>query len=149
MIYNRTSGSTGPNDTIAATTIISTVTVSSTASVSTPTPAPAPSSAKNTAAAVGAGVGVPMSFALLAALGLLWRQRKYRVGLEEKSDAWEKKYAALEKMKSVRHEGQCLREGGSGHQLEDTGTDYQLDDTGINEADDITNLNLFEMEGTR
>ena len=75
VIFNRTSASTGPNNTVAQASGSTTVTASSSASAGT--------CQKGTCheAAVGAGVGVPLGVALMAALAALWwvtRQHKRR-----------------------------------------------------------------------
>lgn len=66
IIFNRTSGSTGSNNTIS----VATVTVTA-----TPNPPPQTTSSNNEAA-VGAGIGVPLGVLLAASLVLLWTQRK-------------------------------------------------------------------------
>lgn len=127
IIYNRTSGATLPiNDDIAAVKIsstlpiksdIATVTVSATATITT-TPSSSTicdispcSSSKPTA--VGVGVGVPFGLALLAALGIIWRQRSRA---RSEARAWEKKYDEIRREKrgdSTGVEGQ-LQELGHG-----------------------------------
>lgn len=99
---------------------------------------------------MGAGVGLPLGLAVLVALGLLWKQRKYRIRLEQRSDAWEMRYAALEKMKGLTYGDGGTREVGLGYRPEeDTRMRYQLHDTCINEADGAAHSNLYEMGGVR
>ena len=94
VINNRTSGSTGPNDT----------TPSSPGAATTVTASPSSSATKSsssTEAAIGAGVGVPLGIALLGALALLWRQRAHEQTLKKKVEAWEEKYEALARAKGM------------------------------------------------
>ena len=94
VINNRTSGSTGPNDTSSAPVITVTITAFP--------PTPSASSHSFTEAAVGAGVGVPLGLALLGALGLLAAQRRREKEWKGKVDAWEIKYEALARMREVK-----------------------------------------------
>ena len=97
VINNRTSGSTGPNDT----------TPSSPGATTTVTASPSSSSSKSsssTEAAIGAGVGVPLGIALLGALALLWRQRALEKTLKRKVETWEEKYEALARAKGLEYQ---------------------------------------------
>ena len=88
VINNRTSGSTGPNDTTCANTTATTTVVAK--------PSGSPSGSSSSAkTAIGAGVGVPLGVALLGALAIIWRQRGHEQRLKKKVEAWEGKYEAL------------------------------------------------------
>ena len=107
IIYNRTSGSTLPNDSETITVTISyTATPTTTLdSSSDPTHHNSPSSSNKTTA-VGLGVGVPLGTALLGTLILLWGQR---TRARREARAWEEKYDELRK--NEKHEGMNRVEG--------------------------------------
>ena len=111
VIYNRTTGSTSPNNMDVITVNLSsstqvTVTVPSTTAPRTITTIsskplayanPPPSSKKSTK--VGLGVGVPLGLASLGILGLLWRQRTRELGARTEARTWKEKYDELKKEK--------------------------------------------------
>ena len=111
VIFNRTSGSTSPNDSdTSSITILSTatVTVSSGTALSTAETDPSDntiqqthdtSSSSKKSTAIGVGVGVPCGLALLGAMGLLWRQRARELDARREARDWEEKYTALLKSK--------------------------------------------------
>lgn len=106
VIFNRTSGSTFPNNTNNATVIITaTATVMTTTKILASSPGPiesisssvsvSPSSSRSSStkeAAIGAGMGGALGIALLIALIMLWRLRKEKQGLTQNADTWERKY---------------------------------------------------------
>ena len=106
VIFNRTSGSTFPNNTNDATVVITaTATVTTTATTLASNSGPiesisssvsvSPSSSQSSLAkeaAIGAGVGGALGIALLIALLMLWRLRKQKQGLTKNVDTWERKY---------------------------------------------------------
>lgn len=108
VIFNRTSGSTSPNNTNDAPF---TVTVTSTASVSVSPPASnspsntPPSSSSGKDAAVGAGVSGLLGLAFLITLGLLWRQRRQKQSLRKDVETWEEKYARSMEVTTVDLDG--------------------------------------------
>ncbi|CAF9935013.1 MAG: hypothetical protein ALECFALPRED_006213 [Alectoria fallacina] len=103
VIFNRTSGSTSPNNTNAVTV---TVTATTTESVSNPSSVRNTSSlASNREAATGAGVGVPLGLALLVTLGLLWRQIKHAQSLKNDVQTWESRYGELIRTKTSDFSG--------------------------------------------
>ena len=129
VVYNRTSGSTDPNITSAATIITSTVTRTAAAlssncdhATTAPTTASVLSSRTDQAAivnataaalcsnndevAIGVAVGAFLGLALLAFLGLLWRQRKRERIMKDKISAMEEKYEVLAKMKNEKNRDQ-------------------------------------------
>ncbi|CAD6582014.1 MAG: hypothetical protein ASARMPRED_000758 [Alectoria sarmentosa] len=139
VINNRTSGSTAPNDTSAAATLIgtSTMTATSTASV-----AAGSTSSSRDQAAIGAGVGVPLGLALLAALAMLWRQRRRERDLKVKAETWEKRYDALAKAKGLDYrEDDALMQRGK------DGPRHQLEDARIEELDGSRARDVHEMAG--
>lgn len=141
MINNRTSGSTLPNDTSAAATIIGTSTSTATATFTAGAAAGSSSSSKDQAA-IGAGVGVPLGLALLGALAMLWRQRRREQGLKMKAEGWEKRYDALVRTKGVAYgEDNALMQQGKG------GPWYQLEDARIEELDGSRARDVHEMAG--
>ena len=97
VIFNRTSGSTSPNNTNTATTVTVTAaatittTGSSVALASSPSDCPSSPSSKKEVA-IGAGIGVPLGLAFLVALALCWIQRgrvqqlRKDVGIREGKD---------------------------------------------------------------
>ena len=111
IIYNRTSGSTGQNNTAADPTSTTTSTITVTASASDQsicfTASPGASSASvscastSNDAAIGAGVGVPLGVALIGALALLWRQHTHEQRLKKKIERWEEKYEVLARTKGA------------------------------------------------
>ncbi|CAD6584900.1 MAG: hypothetical protein ASARMPREDX12_001783 [Alectoria sarmentosa] len=110
VIFNRTSGSTDPNNnkialvTVTSTAVFNTVTatdkalVSSTNSPSINDTLSSPSISRRDAA-IGAGMGVPLGLALIVTLGLLWRQRGHQQSLKKDVQTWEGRYRELEKTK--------------------------------------------------
>ena len=92
VIFNRTSGSTFPNNTNTATV---TVTAAATGTVSAAALASAlncPSSSSRREIAIGTGIGVPLGLAFLIALTLLWRQSGRIWDLTKDVQAWERRY---------------------------------------------------------
>ena len=102
MIFNRTSGSTSPDNTTV--TFTSTVTLAgatihsvttSTATAAAGTAASPPPLTVHREATVGVAVGVSLGLALLGSVAMLWRQRREAKGLREEKKNWEEKYIAL------------------------------------------------------
>ena len=108
VIFNRTSGSTLPNNTddntvviTATATVTTTVTtvasslnpIMSTSSSASASVSPATSQQSSSAkeVAIGAGVGGALGLALLIASILLWRLRKQKQGLAKDVRTWEDK----------------------------------------------------------
>ena len=119
VIFNRTSGSTSPNNSeISTVTIISTITpIPIATSLSGPNGCHASPSPSNEPTAVGLGVGLPLGLALLGSLGLLWRQRTHELSAKKESCAWQEKYDELKTRKRrelTRAEGET-HELGHGH----------------------------------
>ena len=128
VIFNRTTGSTSPNNVDAITVTVPssnlfTATVSSTTAPLTTTaipsdpsayPNPPPSSDKSTK--VGLGVGLPLGLAFLGTLGLLWRQRARELGARTEARAWKEKYDELEKEKR----GEVTGGEGQMHELQES-----------------------------
>ena len=129
VIFNRTTGSTSPNNidvitvtvpssSMIATTVSSTTTTTILSTIASPTSTTVlsnatvyrnlpPSAEKSTQ--VGLGIGVPLGAAFLGTLGLLWRQRSRELGARREACTWKEKYDALEKEKirdSTSVEGQ-------------------------------------------
>ena len=101
MIFNRTSGSTSPDDTaitftstvtLAAATIHSVTTSTATAAAGTAT---SPPRTVHREATVGVAVGVSLGMAILGFVAMLWRQRREASRLREEKKNWEEKYNAL------------------------------------------------------
>ena len=104
VIFDRTSGSTSPNNTTA--TFTSTVTLAGatlrSATTSTATGAGTAASPPRTVdgkVTVAVAVGVSLGMVLLGSLVMLWRQRREAKGLREEKKDWEEKYIALLKSK--------------------------------------------------
>lgn len=139
VINNRTSGSTAPNDTSAAATIISTSTMTAISTAAANAGTGSASSSKDQAA-IGAGVGAPLGLALLGALAFSWRQRRREQGLKMKAEAWEKRCDALAMMKGqgIREDNALMRQGQDGqwHELEDART-QELDGVRVHDAHEL------------
>ena len=93
IIYNRTSGSIFPNTTTtvtstatAATTTTATNTLTAATVLTTSTATPAGSFSSKDAVALGTGLGFPLGLALLASLGMLWREKRYNRRLKRYID---------------------------------------------------------------
>ena len=102
MIFDRTSGSTSPDNTTATFTSTVTLAGSTTKSVTTSTAtadagttASPPPPVVHREATVGAAVGVSLGTALLGSVAMLWRQRREASGLREEKKISEEKYIAL------------------------------------------------------
>ena len=115
VIFNRTSGSTSPNITNAATVTVTataaaaltTVTTTATAlAVASASDAPSnhitasSSSSSGKEAAIGAVVGGLLGVALLVTLVLLWRQKKQKQSLSDDVRMWENRYRESVTMKT-------------------------------------------------
>ena len=101
VIFNRTSGSTAPNDTdTTPVTVTATVTTAGPVSTSSPLSATRASSSSSspssrTGAAVGAGVIGALALLLLVTLGFLLREKKHKQSFKEDAKTWEVKYADM------------------------------------------------------
>ena len=117
MIFNRTTGSTSPNNpnnrdvltvTVSASTIVTT-TVSSTIAPSNPTAYASLTPSSDESIKVGLGVGLPLGLAFLGLLALLWRQRSRELGARTEAHTWREKYEELreeQRGESTSGEGQ-------------------------------------------
>ena len=101
VIFNRTSGSTSPNNSDTSTVTISSAAASSTIATlsSDSTVCHNMPSSSNKPTKVGVGVGVPFGLAFFGALGLLWRQRVRELGARREAHDLGEKYDALMKEK--------------------------------------------------
>ena len=132
VIFNRSSGSTSPNNTA---TVTSTVTlagvtmksVTTTATTAAGTAA-SPPLTRDREATVGVAVGVPLGIALLGFVGMLWRQKKEAIGLRKEKKNWEEKYIALLESKMETQRSQNVP-----HSSSERLTRYQLEDATIGE----------------
>ena len=100
MIFNRTSGSTSPNNTnIASITVTATAIVTTTATTSTSTNlsiySKLSTSSSRREIGIGAGVGGLLGLALFVTFGLLWRQSKHKQSLKIDAQNWQRKYSEL------------------------------------------------------
>ena len=102
MIFDRTSGSTSPDNstttftstvTLADSTIHSVTTSTATADAGTAASPPPPTVHRETT--VGVAAGVSLGMALLGSVAMLWRQRREASRLREEKKNWEEKYIAL------------------------------------------------------
>ena len=96
VIYNRTSGSTSPNnaETVSATTTV-TATATVTASISSSTYT-APSSRKNIA--IATGISGFLDLVLLIAIELLWKQGKHKRNVSKDMRTRQEKYTEMKKI---------------------------------------------------
>lgn len=107
VIFNRTSGSTSPNNTNDApvtVTVIATVTATVSASASasnSPSNHITSPSSSGKDAAIGAGMSGLLGLALLIALGFLWRQRRQKQSLRKDVETWEGRHAKLMEVRNV------------------------------------------------
>lgn len=130
VIFNRTSGSTSPNDTTTApvtvhstaaftATVTATVTATATASASKSLDAPSTSAAaaasssssSKNGTAIGAAFSALLGVLLLVTLILLWRERKTKQTFRKDAHIWEGKYAQL-----VQKQNTLVDVGGAEHQ---------------------------------
>ena len=130
IIFNRSSGSTSPNDTATVTSTVTltgatveSVTVTPTATAAGTAAPPLPTS--NREATVGMAVGLPLGIALLGFVGLLWRLRRETTRLRKDKEKWEEKYIALLESKRELSRSGIVTHGPDErlirpHQLEDT-----------------------------
>ena len=118
VIFNRTSGSTSPNNTnTTPVTITATVTATASApalessSLSANSTSSSSSSSSRTGTAVGAGVSGLLGLVLLVTLGLLWREKKHKEGFKKDAQTWEGKCGELVQTQNV-----FVETGGAEHQ---------------------------------
>ena len=112
MIYNRTSGSTSPNNTetvSATTTVTATATVTASNSSSTHM---ALSSRKDVG--ISAGMSGFFGLALVIAVALLWKQGKHKRNLSKDVQTWQEKYREL---KTIVDIGVRQQQHQASHQL--------------------------------
>ena len=100
VIFDRTSGSTSPNDTTAvfpSTVTLAGATIHSvtTSTATAPGTAASPPLTVHREITVGVAVGVSWGMTLLGSAAMLWRQRREARGLREEKKDWEEKYVAL------------------------------------------------------
>ena len=85
---------------------------------------------------------MPLGLALLAALAMLWRQRRRERDLKVKAETWEKRYDALAKAKGLDYrEDDALMQRGK------DGPRHQLEDARIEELDGSRARDVHEMAG--
>ncbi len=138
VIFNRSSGSTLPNDTstiistvtLAASTIRSVTSVVTTAAATTRTAASSPPTSHRETT-VGVAVGVPLGIALFAVGGMLWGQKRKADGLMREKKGREEKSMAL--LESIR---ETMRREDVPHGLSGSPVRYQLEDATIGELED-------------
>ena len=116
VIFNRTSGSTYPNNTditsgditvadnTARITVTNTITAAISASAS-PSMGLSSSSSSRIEVPLSAGASGLLGLALLFTLSLLWKQRKCKQGLTKDIQRWEEKYRDLMEMRTGHLEG--------------------------------------------
>ena len=98
VIFNRTSGSTSPNDTdTTPVTVTATVTTAGPVSASTSlsTTRASSSSSSRTGTAVGAGVSGALALLLLVTLAFLLREKRHKQSFKKDAKTWEVKYADM------------------------------------------------------
>ena len=146
VIFNRTSGSTSPNNTNTETvTVTAAATITATASSAVlASPLSCPSSSSSKDVAIGAGVGVPLGLAFLIALALLWIQRGRMQILTKDVRTWEGKYQDSMNTKTSKLNG---TEYQSPHQLEGW-TPNELDGQAASSGrpDEIDGRQVLQME---
>ena len=137
MIFNRTSGSTLPDDTPDDTTATFTKTITlagstihsvTTSAVAAAVTAASPPPTVHGEATVGIAVGVSLGVALLVSVGMLWRQRREATRLRAKKRDWKKKFIALLESKTETQKGENVPQHTSEKLVR-----YQLDDAKIGE----------------
>ena len=108
VIFNRTSGSTSPNNTeTTLVTVTATVTTAGPVSVSTSLSTTRPSSSlslssssqssssSRTGTVVGAGVSGALALLLLVTLGLLLREKKHKESFKKDAETWKMRHADM------------------------------------------------------
>lgn len=135
VIFNRSSGSTSPNNTamVTSTVTLAGVTMKSVTTTATTAAgtAASPPLTRNREATVGVAVGVPLGIALLGFVGMLWRQKKEAIGLRKEKKNWEERYIALLSLLESKMETQ--RSQNVPHSSSERLTRYQLEDATIGE----------------
>lgn len=104
VIFNRTSGSTSPNNTNVAPitiTATSTATVLATASASNSLSTHTTPSSSKRGIVAGAVVSGLLGLVLLVTLGLLWRERMQKQSLKKEVQEWEGNYGKLVQAQNV------------------------------------------------